>query len=645
MPMAKQNLNTVARLAMGTAILTVISGCETRIGRSVSDLVSPQAGAETATQTAIVAPTAPAAPAVYIPQQTVVAPEYVAPGIPTFTENSQAENLQNFEAVYGPPVVDAASGSLATNDIYTVPSYNDGAVISEPIAPPVAVAAPDVASYTQSISTAPTLTFPEPSYGVASVAADNLVYGESITTESYETVSLPTSATFADPLESTTIATTPLASTTVFVEEQAATTPTFGESYTYESALIPEVETAAPALEFESATLSPPIAEPITTLEPVSVSLPEQVLLPASAPTAEPIALSATPTAPLQAAPPPVAGGFEIISNNEAEAVFNNEAAFNSDAVSTPLEPSVFDTPEPAEPAGLGGQFRVLPPPMPVQETIAPLRSEAPSVGITEIEIAALPTFQIESQPIAQLVTTPPPRPKVSVVTTTLAAVEFSPRTAPTPRRRPTVADRSYATLTAPLPQPRPSYKKPVAMATSTGKYVSIGALPAQPDNATSKPADDIMSPADTTNDKVMPDTASNFDVASIRPRDAEVAPLKRPVNSTVTSELSGTSWRLVEIDAKPVSVNAELHFDGSSGFAGGQGPCNSYGGEFINIGKGRFSMADIFSTEIACSSLDVEKRYIDALETANMYKIAPGFSALTLIDASGIEVARFRAF
>jgi len=114
---------------------------------------------------------------------------------------------------------------------------------------------------------------------------------------------------------------------------------------------------------------------------------------------------------------------------------------------------------------------------------------------------------------------------------------------------------------------------------------------------------------------------------------------------ATETSELSGTSWRLVQIDDSQVSVNTELHFDGASGFAGGQGPCNSYGGEFRSVDAGRFSMANIFATDTSCSSIDIEGRYLEALKKADTYEIAPGFSEMSLLDGNGREIVRFKAF
>lgn len=109
--------------------------------------------------------------------------------------------------------------------------------------------------------------------------------------------------------------------------------------------------------------------------------------------------------------------------------------------------------------------------------------------------------------------------------------------------------------------------------------------------------------------------------------------------------ELSGTSWRLASLDGVDVPASAELHFDGNSGFAGGQGICNNYGGEFTETLKGEFDMGNIFSTETECKDYKLEKRYIVALESASQYRMAPGLKELMLLGPDGKTIATFAAF
>ncbi len=116
-------------------------------------------------------------------------------------------------------------------------------------------------------------------------------------------------------------------------------------------------------------------------------------------------------------------------------------------------------------------------------------------------------------------------------------------------------------------------------------------------------------------------------------------------IETRTPARLSGTSWTLSEMRGERVSAGTELHFDDASAFAGGQGPCNSYGGEFAGDGEGTFSMANIFATKTACASLAVEAAYIDALRTARRYEVADDAASMTLLDAGGQPVARFTAF
>ncbi len=623
MPMANKNMTTVARLAMGTAMLTVISGCETGVDQGFSDLIAPVAGTDAASQTAQNAVTAA------VPEVSVIAPEYVLPGAPTYTESSQAANVQAFESVYGPPVVDVASGSFAPSESFAIPSYDDGTVLSQPIAAPVAIPAPETATYTQRILDLGEETIiSEPVYGPPQAAVDDLVYGETLTSAAYSVSPEPTVLAAQEPLS------------------YAGPEPVMTEIGSYDSNFILEadamiaasapVETEALPLPFAGTDIfaEPMISETVMVAE---AETPVEMMM-ATEPFVEPqqVALPAPEPAMAVPLPIPASGGVEIMSNDEIE------AAYSIDAM--PVDAPAMDVVAAAS-ERIGGQFQITSMPTITQATMEPIRTDEPIMETSGIEIAALTDIGLQSQPVPQITATPAPRPKAILVTSALAATDYSPETAPAPRRRPSVAERSYATLSAPVPQPRPNFKSPVTMATSASNYVSIGALPAQPGFDAPAVSDDVMLPSDATNGNAMRDTAPGFEVASVRMPEPQKPALTKPARLAKASELSGTSWRLVKVGADPVSATAELHFDGSSGFAGGQGPCNSYGGEFINTGKGKFSMADIFSTEVSCSSLDIEKRYIGALESATMYKIAPGFSDLTLIDDNGRELARFQAF
>lgn len=136
---------------------------------------------------------------------------------------------------------------------------------------------------------------------------------------------------------------------------------------------------------------------------------------------------------------------------------------------------------------------------------------------------------------------------------------------------------------------------------------------------------------------------SADLEVASLTPPKAPRVEIADDLGDL--KELSGTSWRLSHLDGDAVPASAELHFDGGSGFAGGQGICNNYGGEFSETLKGEFDMANIFSTETECEHFALEKKYIVALEQAESYRMAPGLRELTLVGPDGKAIATFAAF
>jgi len=626
MPMAKKNLNTVARLAMGTAMLTVISACDSRVANnSYTDIMPmPSVGGVTPAQTTTV----------------VITPSYVTPGAPTYVESSQAANVQTFESIYGQPVSQAASGSIVASQPYTPPSYNDGTVVSQSLPAPVALtyAESTQPTYTQqTMAAVEPMTYtaaPEVIYSDAPVMDDSLVYGDTLVSSSYRV------ETVAEPAEIVPSST----STYTMIEDFAAPAPVAMETYALDDMPAMEPAMMAPTpqpmepLGFEAESSMPsPIYSEMSSTYSEALPMTDAMAMPADTMMVETMPETMAPMAPMapMAQPMPMDGGFQIISNEEALTTYDSSAPM----------PSM---------DGLGDQSGLMPMPMPVEPTLG----GAYAVTAPAVDVAVLAVPVLESSPL--------PRSKNFVTAATVATVavaapvDTSLAMAPVPRPRPAKAapkvaaktDKAdeYATLTAPLPQPRPDYKKPMAVATSSGTYVSIGALSDAPGFEINETLETAMVATDTV-DKAAPVAPSAPAVlpvqeASIRTAEA-ITPSAAPSAAVDTSgsELSGTSWRLIEVGATPVSVNAELHFDGASGFAGGQGPCNSYGGEFTNVGEGKFSMANIFSTETACSSIELEKKYLEALGNADRYEIAPGFSDLTLLDESGSKIAQFKAF
>jgi|GEM_PF-2342894 len=627
MPKAMKTQTTIARLAMGTALLTVISGCENRAATGYSDLVS--------LPTPTVAPVPTVAPA---PVTTIVlaTPAYVAPGAPTYTESSQAANVQAFESVYGPPLADVASGTVVSETPYTLPSYNDGAVTAQPLLAPVATAEP-IAAATYA-STVPVSDAPM-SYAVDGAITQGLVYGETLTSSSYTVAS-------AEPMA----APAPAAATTV-IEQAAYAAPELGmemqpemQSVSLDSYLIGDAPALdampAPAPTFGPAPAPAPMFGPAPAEAPaLSVGFDQGAFVDAAS--------DAAPTSYIDALPVTDAAAvasqqFTVITPTvTAPAVAQQSASYSGgvEIIDNDQAALIYDTsPMPAEPAMIGDQSAM----MPELGEMASLSVETYALAASTPQVTT-PAVAVETSPVPRpktYVTSEPVAPAIMAApVVTVATIDPSPSMAPLPRPRPVAEvvvaaiEPDYPSFTTPLPQPRPDFKAPMATATTSGKYVSIGALP-----DASKPAAIMPEAPAVEAPAVIPEPIQQ---ASIRTED--VTSVDMPLGTP--EDLSGTSWRLVQIGAEAVSVNAELHFDDSSAFAGGQGPCNSYGGEFMNMGPGRFSMENIFATKVACSGIDIEGAYIDALRVADRYETAADFNGLTLLGPEGEAVARFKAF
>lgn len=108
-----------------------------------------------------------------------------------------------------------------------------------------------------------------------------------------------------------------------------------------------------------------------------------------------------------------------------------------------------------------------------------------------------------------------------------------------------------------------------------------------------------------------------------------EMKPPSTDIPSAATNPLVGTAWQLIatgegDLDA-PVtaSVPVTLEFD-ATGQVGGNAGCNTFGGSYTVDGE-TIELGEIFSTLMACAEMNVmelEQRYLDALNTANRFAI-----------------------
>lgn len=655
MSVANARMKTVARLALGTALVTVLSGCENRFGQAFGSLTAPLSKpAET----------------------TVVYQPTPAPGNPTYIEGSHAANLQTFESVYGAPVTGPSSVLQQSTAAYSIPSYNDGAVAIAPLSAPVETPTYSVAPVAAAVS-ATTLT---PTFGVSSVASTGLTYGDTLTssayqldtvapapvTQTYETyeasvASTPSYATLEPSYSSETISGSEMTSYALPAAEPMPAAETMmapASSYIEPmSTFDTQVETYQPMTEpmfGETVTVEPMMAEPMMV---------EQAM-------AEPFIAEPMMVEPVMAKPimdEPVMMQPEMVESSASTLVYDQPAA------KTMTQTSTFDQPA-LEAETLGGQYGVVTPQIAAQsgaadsaemmwqslvnegESVMPAAA-APSPassGVTIMPVSEImETMSYNTTAGSEITTTPTPRQKAAAqpkpapqaepmvmaaltpVQTVVAAapLDLGPVYAPAPRARPTRAleQASYTTVAmVPSPQPRPDFERPVTIATSAGVTVEETMPAAEPAMTITS----IEQPA-------MPAPEADIEMAAVAPEPVSVASTIRADDS----DLSGTSWRLISVAGRAVTSNAELHFDGDSGFAGGQGPCNSYGGEYSTAKQGTFGMANIFTTSMACPNLEVEKSYIEALESAGEYVIAPGFAELELRNAEGETVVKFKAF
>ncbi|MDX9992753.1 MAG: META domain-containing protein [Anaerolineales bacterium] len=108
---------------------------------------------------------------------------------------------------------------------------------------------------------------------------------------------------------------------------------------------------------------------------------------------------------------------------------------------------------------------------------------------------------------------------------------------------------------------------------------------------------------------------------------------------SSVT-DLKGTSWNLVEIAGQPVLADATPTLVFEDGQAGGNGSCNTFGGEYQQSGNS-LTFGTMISTLMYCEGFsDQETAYLTALSESATYQIKA--DRLTIFNAAGEEILAF---
>lgn len=87
---------------------------------------------------------------------------------------------------------------------------------------------------------------------------------------------------------------------------------------------------------------------------------------------------------------------------------------------------------------------------------------------------------------------------------------------------------------------------------------------------------------------------------------------------------LVGTSWRLAQLDDEPVALSVTSTLMISADSIGGNGGCNTYGGNIADTPTG-IDITEVFSTLMACDGLNQEQAFLAALEAADSFAVVAG--------------------
>lgn len=89
-------------------------------------------------------------------------------------------------------------------------------------------------------------------------------------------------------------------------------------------------------------------------------------------------------------------------------------------------------------------------------------------------------------------------------------------------------------------------------------------------------------------------------------------------------ADLIGTNWQLAALDGAPVDTKVTSTLVISADSIGGNGGCNTYGGNLAATPDG-IDITEVFSTMMACDGLAQEKAFFAALEATDGFAIVDG--------------------
>ena len=89
-------------------------------------------------------------------------------------------------------------------------------------------------------------------------------------------------------------------------------------------------------------------------------------------------------------------------------------------------------------------------------------------------------------------------------------------------------------------------------------------------------------------------------------------------------ADLVGSRWHLTTLDGQPVAADTTSTLIISADSIGGNGGCNTYGGDLTTTDAG-IDITNVFSTMMACDGLEQEQAFFAALEAADNFAVVDG--------------------
>ncbi len=121
--------------------------------------------------------------------------------------------------------------------------------------------------------------------------------------------------------------------------------------------------------------------------------------------------------------------------------------------------------------------------------------------------------------------------------------------------------------------------------------------------------------------------------------------PVANNPGATTAASLTGTYWKLTELNGKPVGQAAEgkrremfITLAAGENRISGNAGCNGFGGTFTRPADGfRLSFSQMIRTQMACDGLDLENEFLAVLEKTDSYYVKGDTLQLTRAKMSAL--------